>query len=415
MSVAHRWCALGASLLFNVWSAARRISDFLRRNTRRGCALGASLFLLSGCSTVSNVYDRWFGSRPTTKPAPLVAITPSVETRILWQGNVGAAERSVFFPAVTAETVYAAGAAGQIAGFDRRSGKPVTRFTAPRLTAGVAATDALILVGTAKGEVLAFDAGGKQLWKAQLSSEVLAPPAVAGGLVIARAGDGRIYGLEAADGKRRWIYQRTTPALSIRSHSGVVVERGAVFAGFPGGRLIALAAATGTLGWDSVVAVPRGTTELERVADVMGLPVVDADRVCAVAYQGRVACFDAQSGQTIWARDISSFAGMDADHRASYITDDKNAVIALDRANGASLWRQDKLFGRGVSAPLAFGRFVVVGDYEGYVHVLSREDGTFAARIATDGSAIGAQPVALDDKAFVVQTRNGGVFAIGVQ
>jgi outer membrane protein assembly factor BamB len=106
---------------------------------------------------------------------------------------------------------------------------------------------------------------------------------------------------------------------------------------------------------------------------------------------------------------------MDADHRGAYITDEKNAVIALDKSNGSSLWKQDKLAGRGVSAPLAFGRFVIVGDFEGYVHLISREDGSFAARIATDGSAIGATPIALDTNSILVQTRNGGVFAIAVQ
>jgi outer membrane protein assembly factor BamB len=142
---------------------------------------------------------------------------------------------------------------------------------------------------------------------------------------------------------------------------------------------------------------------------------VDGDRVCAVAYQGRAACFETQSGTTVWARDMSSVVGMDADHRSAFITDDKNAIVALDKATGASLWKQDKLVGRSVTAPLAFGRFVIVGDVEGYVHLLSREDGSFAGRIATDGSAIGAPPVALDANTFVVQTRNGGVFAIAVQ
>jgi outer membrane protein assembly factor BamB len=279
----------------------------------------------------------------------------------------------------------------------------------------VGGSGSIVIVGSAKGEVLAFDSSGKQLWKAPVPGELLAPPAIDGSLVVVRVGDGRLYGLNANDGKRRWVYQRSTPALSLRSHAGVIVERGAVFAGFPGGRLVALAAATGNVGWDSVVALPRGTTELERVADVMGLPILDGERVCAVAYQGRVACFDTQSGTTIWARDMSSVSGMDADHRGAYITDDKNAIVALDKSNGASLWKQDKLANRGVSTPLAFGRFVIVGDFEGYVHLLSREDGSFAARIATDGSAIGAGPVALDANTILVQTRNGGVFAIAVQ
>jgi outer membrane protein assembly factor BamB len=283
------------------------------------------------------------------------------------------------------------------------------------LTGGVGASGSLILVGTGKGEILAFDTNGKQLWKAQLSGEVLAPPAIEGSLVVARAGDGRVYGLDATSGKQRWLYQRTTPPLSLRNYGGLVVDRGAVFAGFPGGRLVALTAANGVVGWDSVVALPRGTTELERVADVVGVPVLDGNHVCAVAYQGRAACFDSQNGTTVWARDMSSIVGMDTDHRGAYITDDKNAVVALDKSNGASLWKQDKLAGRGVTAPLAFGRYVIVGDLEGYVHLLAREDGAFAGRIATDGSAIGAPPIALDNTSFLVQTRNGGVFAIAVQ
>jgi outer membrane protein assembly factor BamB len=362
------------------------------------------------------MYDRWFGEAPGPKPAALVAFQATTQPRIVWRGNVGPAERNIFFPVVTGNIVYASGAAGQIVGYDTRTGNAVARLnTGQRLSSGVGASGSLIAVGTGKGEVLAFDTSGKPLWKVQLPGEVLAPPAVEGTLIVARVGDGRIYGLDTADGKRRWVYQRSTPPLSLRNYAGVVLERGAIFAGFPGGRLVALAAATGNVGWDSVVALPRGATELERVADVMGLPVVDGDRVCAVAYQGRVACFDTQSGTTVWARDMSSIAGMDADHRGAYITDDKNAVIALDKSNGASLWKQDKLAGRAVSAPLAFGRFVIVGDYEGYVHLISREDSSFAGRIATDGSAIGAPAVALDANTFLVQTRNGGVFAIAVQ
>jgi outer membrane protein assembly factor BamB len=383
---------------------------------RRRAFLSILLVLAAGCTSVGNVYDRWFGSAPAVKPAPLPPLQGPTPAKIAWQGDVGPAERAMFFPAVSGNAVYAAGAAGRIVGFDARTGKQVISFSAGQpLSGGVGASGSLILVGTVKGEVLAFDTSGKQLWKAQLTGEVLAPPVIEGTVVAARAGDGRILGFEATTGKQLWVYQRTTPALSLRTHSGLVAERGAIFAGFAGGRLVALAAPTGAVGWDSVVALPRGTTELERVADVAGLPSVDGDRVCAVAYQGRAACFDAVSGTTVWARDVSSAVGLDTDHRGVYITDDKNAIVALEKASGASLWRQEKLAGRGVSAPLAFGRFVIVGDFEGYVHLISREDGSFVGRLATDGSAIGAPPVALDLTSFLVQTRKGGVFAIAVQ
>ncbi len=372
---------------------------------------------LSGCDTIKGTYNSWFGaSVPAVKPAELVQIRPVVTPAVVWRSTIGAADRTVFFPGTSGNTVWVSGANGQIAGFTANSGAVTARFEAgQRIAAGVGAGGAVVAVGTARGEVLAFDASGKALWKAQLSGEILAPPAVEGDLVVVRSGDGTIYGLDAASGKRRWVYQRAAPALSVRSHAGVVISRGLVLAGFPGGRLVAVSTANGGAAWDGIVALPKGATELERVADVTSAPVVDDVRACAVAYQGRVVCFDATRGTAIWGRDISSFSGMGADNRNLYVTDDKNAVVALDKSNGSSVWKQDKLFGRGVSRPLAMGRYVIVGDYQGYVHLLSREDGSFAGRIATDGSQIAAAPVALDISTFLVQTRNGGVFAISAQ
>lgn len=377
------------------------------------------VLLTAGCQTVVDTYDRWFGSgRPAQaqKPAELVTLRSSVGVKVLWQGSVGAAERDLFFPVVSGNVVYAAGAAGQIAGFDVSSGRPVVRLDAgQRLSGGVGTGQGLVLAGTPKGEVMAYGPEGRLVWKSQLSSAVLAPPQAAKGVVVARAGDGRVYGLDTANGTRKWLYQRATPALSVRSHAGVTIHGDRVFAGFPGGRLAAIMLDTGRVAWEAVVALPRGATELERVADITSLPLVDNRQACAVAFQGRVACFELQGGNAIWARDMSSVAGMAADARNFYITDEKDAVLALDKTTGASVWKQDRMSARRVSAPLAFGRYVVVGDFEGYVHFLSREDGSFAARIATDGSAIGAAPVALDLSSLVVQTRNGGVFAITVQ
>jgi outer membrane protein assembly factor BamB len=269
-----------------------------------------------------------------------------------------------------------------------------------------------IAVGTTNGELLAFDLAGKALWKAPVPGEILAPPVIEGDLVIVRVGDGAIHAYELAGGKRRWLYQRAAPALSVRSHAGLLVNRGSVYAGFAGGRLIALAASTGVVAWDSVVALPKGTTELERVADVTSPPVVEDGRACATAYQGRTACFDAARGAAIWARDISSYSGLGADFRNIYVADDKSIVMALDKASGGTLWRQDKLQGRGLTRPLALGRHIIVGDNKGFVHLLSRDDGSLVGRVATDGSAIIAAPVALDLTSFLVQTNDGGVFAL---
>ena len=268
-----------------------------------------------------------------------------------------------------------------------------------------------MVVATAKGEVLAFDSTGKALWKGRVTSEVLAAPQIAGDLVLVRSGDNRIFGLDAADGKRKWVYQRSTPALSLRSNVSVTVAGKAALAGFPGGKLVAIAINNGAAIWEATVAMPKGATELERVSDVTSAPVVAGREVCAAAYQGRIACFDLASGNHLWSRDMSSAAGVDVDARNLYVTDEKGAVHALDRANGATVWKQDKLFMRQVSRPVALANHVAVGDYQGVVHLLRRDNGSFAARYNTDSSGIAAEPQRLE-RGFLMQTRNGGLYAL---
>ena len=372
--------------------------------------------LVSGCSTpVGDYVDRWFGSGPALKPAELVALKPTANVKVVWQASAGAAERFVFTPLVGESAVAVAAAAGQITRVDGANGKILSRVDLKTpLSGGVGGDRRLLVVGTPKGEVHAFDSAGKPLWKSQVNSDVLSAPVVEQDIVVVRSGDGRLLGLDAATGARKWVYARTLPALTVRTHVSVQSYRGAVFAGFPGGRLVAVAAANGNLIWEATVALPKGATELERVADVASLPVTDGRQVCAAAYQGRVACFGAVKGELIWARDFSSVSGMSMDPANVYVADDKSAIIAFDRSNGASLWKQDKLYGRNVTAPVPIGRFLAVGDLQGYVHFLSRDDGSFVARIATDGSPIVARPVALDNN-VLVQTLRGGVYAIAVQ
>ena len=377
----------------------------------RSVAVPILLLSLSGCQTISG----WFGANdPAEKPAALVEFSPSATLRGIWQGAAGSAGNFVLQPAQMGDSVYTAARDGQLQRMDASNGRQIWRIDSGRkLSAGVGAGDGLILVGTEKGEVLAFDNEGRPRWQAQVSSEILSPPQAAGGIVVVRSGDGRIVGLDAADGKRKWVYQRSVPALSLRSTAGVVVAQGAIFAGFAGGKLVALNLANGNVGWEASVAQPRGTTELERVADVTSLPVIDARQICAVAYQGRVACFDIQNGNPIWARDISSSVGLAIDSRNVYISDQRGAVVALDKASGASVWKQDKLSARKLTAPLVRSGHIVVADIQGYVHLLTTDSGAFAARAATDASAIRAQPVALDN-GFLVQTSNGGLFALAI-
>jgi outer membrane protein assembly factor BamB len=375
--------------------------------------LSLAASLAAGCSTMERMNPvNWFSSAPKVKPAELEAITASATLAAIWQASVGSAGGYVLTPAVVGSSVYAAAQDGTLARFD--NGGQLWRINAGQpISGGVGADGSLVVVATSKGGVLAFDNTGKALWSARVTSEVLAAPQLAEGLVLVRSGDNRIFGLDAADGKRKWVYQRSTPALSLRSNVGVTVTGKAALAGFPGGKLVAIALNNGAAIWEATVALPKGATELERVSDVTSAPIVAGREVCAAAYQGRIACFDLASGNHLWSRDMSSAAGIDIDERNVYVTDDKGAVHALDRANGATVWKQDKLFMRQVSRPIAMGSHVAVGDYQGVVHLLRRDNGVFAARTNTDSSGIAAEPQRVE-RGFLMQTRNGGLYALKV-
>jgi outer membrane protein assembly factor BamB len=381
-----------------------------RRPASRVLRLAAALAVatgLAGCSTLSSWmpappsfswWPTWLGGTPPKTLPAAPQVSGAVNARVLWQVSLGAKSGEGFAPAITDTAVYAAGPDGTLAAFDPRSGAQRWRLnTGKRNAAGPGGDARMVVLGTARGEVLAYDRDGKPLWEGRVSSEVSSPPRIAGDIVIVWSGDGRIFGLSAADGSRRWVYQRAQPPLVVRNAAGGVVERNVLFAGTAGGRLLAIDVATGNVRWEVNVATPKGATELERIADVTSLPVVDQRQVCAVAFQGRLACFDVQRGVLTWSRDVSSLGGMVADEQYYYVTDDKGAIHALDKSTGASAWTQDKLAGRRPSGPQRVGAHLGVVDAEGRVYLLSRSDGALVAALATDGSEAVAQPGRIGD------------------
>lgn len=362
--------------------------------------LAAAVLLLCAC-----------GSKGP-QPAKLVEFKPSLELKVAWRARVGDAGRYIFTPAIHQGSVYAAGSRGTLVRLDAGTGKEVWRIdTKAPLSGGVGVGAGMVLVGTAKGAVLAYDLEGKALWSSAVSSEVLSAPQAAGNLVVVRSGDSRIFGLNAQDGTRVWEYQTVVPPLTLRSNPGVVIVDRFVVAGLPAGKLVVLNLDNGGVVWETVVSAPRGDNELERVSDIAGAPLLLPDRVCAVTFQGRAACYETEKGAQIWGRPASSVGRLAADSRSVYLSEDAGAVLALDKDTGTSFWRQDRLSNRSLSSPMVYRDYVVVGDFEGRVHVLRAEDGGFAARVATDGGAIAAAPVLLDDK-ILVQTRKGGLYAI---
>lgn len=370
-------------------------------------AMAASL---AGCSSLNPFAGK---SAPRNPPAVLEDIKPTLAVRTTWSTSIGGSGTFVFSPAIADGSVYAVAADGSLARIDAASGHQLWRINVGTpLTAGVGSDGATVAVAAEKGVLMAFDSDGKLRWKAQASSEILSAPAVGQGLVIARSVDNRIAAFDVESGARRWVAQRTSPPLTLRTAPGIVIAGPTVFVAMPGGRLLALALANGGARWEVAVGDPRGTTELERIADLSGMPVVAGQDVCAVAYQGRVACFDALTGTPRWGKEMSSDVGVAVDERFVFAADEHGAVTAFARDTGSGAWRNSKLKNRRLSAPVPIGSAVAVGDAQGYIHFLSREDGAFLARVGTDGSQIMAASPLVAGTSAIFQTQAGTVVAL---
>ena len=381
----------------------------------------ASLAFLAGCSTLtefrSDFADKLFGREPPNPPAALEEFKPNYSAKIDWSSNVGKTEKYDYTPATDSSAVYASNANGEIIKLDAANGRQIWRANIGEpISGGVGIGAGVILVGSKKGYVHAYDAAtGKPSWKAKVSSEILSVPRYYDGLAIVRTGDNHIFGLDATDGNRKWVYERASPALTLRSSVGLVVDGGAVYAGFAGGKLIAIRADNGKLIWEATVAQPKGVTEIERIADITSLPFVDGPLVYAVAYQGKIAAVDRATGRVAWSRDISSFNGLNAEDGKVFVSHTLGAIYSLDFGTGKTFWRQPALANRRLTAPLSMGTVIAVGDLEGYVHFLTRDEGNFAARIKLDGNAVMSIIPGTTSSQLIAETRDGGLYAISIK
>ena len=383
----------------------------LRASTVLTALIAATLTIaLSGCSM-------WpFGSDDKLKPLP--AVNGNAAVVINWQSNLGGKQSTSLTPAVSDGRVYAAHPSGIVASYDQTSGASAQNTSLAldknTISGGVATFGGITVVGTRKGDVIALDKEGKTLWKAKTTSEVVAPAAITDTMVIALSGDGSIAGFDIKTGERKWILPRGLPALSVRSTAIPVATRGGVFVGTAQGKLLAIDAATGSIGWESIVATPKGTSELERLVDVVGRPVFDDKQVCAVAFQGRVACFDIAKGSLLWSREISSISGLSMDAKNLYVTDEKGIAHALDKSTGGTIWKQDVLAGRRATGAALMGAVYAVHDHLGNLHLIDPMTGKIVGRGLGESFAAESGLIPAGDS-VLLQTKSGVVLSISAR
>lgn len=373
-----------------------------------------SVLLLAGCGTMADP-TAWFDDEvKEVVPNELTDFQHTLQVRTLWDTDIGSGTDNMrlrLIPRIDNGRVYAADSEGQVQAFDSLTGRRIwaADLNLP-LSGGPGSGEGLVLLGTTDGEVVALNAeNGVQLWKVQVSSEVLSVPAVASGVIVVHSIDGKLVGLSAVDGKQLWLYSRKVPVLTLRGTSSPVINDGVVYTGFAGGKLVALDLQKGFVQWEASITAPSGRSELERMVDIDGDPFISDGTVYVATYQGELAAVSEYSGTLLWRRKLSSYTGIDVDWRNIYVSDDAGNVWGINPENGAAMWKQDKLLNRRLSAPAVIDGYVVVGDYEGYLHWLSHDDGKMVARTRVGGEAITAAPVMSDGVVYVFG--DGGALA----
>lgn len=390
--------------------------------------LWLTLPLLTGCAgldagreLISGITDYISGDDDNTDPPmALQEYTPEIKADILWKESIGegASEKHLkLAPAAAEGKVYAADHSGHMQARGSSNGSLVwENKTDYSFAAGPGLGVQVVVMGTSSGEVVAFDKGtGEQRWRTEVPSEVLATPVVSRGIVIVRTTDGKIIALKEDSGALIWTFEHSVPALSIRGTGAPIVVDSSVIAGSSNGKLQALQLSDGKALWEATIAIPSGRSEVERLVDLDVDPVDSRGAIYIASFQGGSSSVSEIDGDVLWRNEsVSSYTGLSLDYRYIYISDIQGDVWQLDQRSGASLWKQKDLHNRQLTAAVAYQNYVVVGDYQGYVHWLSNSDGRQLGRVQISESPIEAKPVIVDDTVYIY-AKDGTLAALRVQ
>lgn len=385
----------------------------MRKSVSRFLAVALLSCAISACGIFGDDKDE------ELEPLELVDIEETLDVRKVWSTKLGKGTefmRIGLNPSGDGNRVYAASYDGNVSAFNPENGDRIWRTELGIvLSAGPGVGDGLVVVAGYDGDLVALNAAdGTEAWRINIGGETLAKPAIADGSVVVYSIDGRLRVFAALDGREIWSIERDVPALTQRGNANPVIAGDAVIAGFDNGRLVAIDLDDGIVEWESVLTPPSGRSDLDRLADVDGSLAVVGQDVYAAGYNGRLASLAAESGQLLWAREISSPSGVTADWNNVYTIGNGGEVIALLRRNGDDVWQQESLLRREPTSPVPFNTAVVVGDFEGYVHFFSNFDGRPVARKRVGKRMISGPPVVMGDKLFV-QSESGELAAFMVR
>lgn len=368
--------------------------------------------LISGCGLFGGDDDE------ELQPTELLEFDETLDVRRLWSAKLGGGTeflRIALSPAGDGDRVYAASYDGNVYAFNPENGSRLWRTEVDViLSAGPGVGEGLVVVAGYDGDLIALSAeDGAERWRINIAGESLARPLIKDDAVVVYTIDGRLRVFSTFDGTERWVLEQSLPALTLRGAAEPIVVGTTIIAGFDNGRLMAISLSDGTEQWEAILTPPSGRSDLDRLADIDGAMAAVGQDVYATGYHGRVASLAVESGQILWAREISGLSGVAADWNNVYLVGEEGEIVALLRRNGDDVWRQEAMIRREPTAPVAFGTAVVVGDFEGYVHFFSNFDGNPVARERVGKGMISHAPVVIGGRLYV-QSESGTLSAFGV-
>lgn len=373
--------------------------------------MAAALTLLAGCAGKVE---------PQYPPKELTGFNATVELNSAWSQRVGGGLGRARYPISAASedgVIYAADTEGRVVALEADGGD--TRWEKDLDTAissGLTAIGGGVYLGTRNGEVLALSQDdGEVQWRSRVSSEVLAAPQASSQLLVVQSVDGAVTALDRATGEERWVYTGTQPALSLRGTGTPQVIEPVSFVGFANGRLATLDNRSGQPLWEMRIAVPQGRSEVDRLVDLDGQPVLTPDgRLYVTSYNGRLVALEATSGETLWEREHSSYLTplLVGDHL--FTVNDAGHVLAMDALSGREIWRSTDLEGRWLTSPAFTDGKLVFGDFEGYVHLLDASSGDIVGRTRVNGSGISLRPLT-DGRRIYAQANDGRLEALQIR
>ena len=396
---------------------------FDKKNLKNKIAVAFLItFGISACSSTDEIDE--------TLPVELTEINEQFEPEVLWEENIGGGAEDHFSritPIVAYDKLFTSNRAGDVAAIDLETGDEIwtadlsdidsTRGffqsrTSALISGGVVAGINKIFLGSENGKVFALDAEtGKLDWQANIKGEVLSTPAIESGVLVVNTSSGVMKAFNASNGEELWKIDQDTPALTLRGISSPSISSGGVFIGTPDGNLSVYILENGQQGWSAVVGEPSGSTEFERVIDVDSSPVVFGDKIYSISSRGNLVAVELRTGQIAWKRKYSSYTDLLVTASTIYLTDIKGHIFAVDRLSGTEKWSQLSLTNRDVTAPVEVKDYIVVGDYEGYLHWLDSSTGEIVSRHETDSSGTHVAPIVYKGILYS-QARNGDLQAI---